>query len=158
MAKFEDERKIEWKYDTDKFDCYIITATLSAWIAKDKTSLLFGANCTPDSQGLKDATLKGILLTEDDIEALLALVRDLSIYKAFEACKDKSVFFPLSRSITLRIATYRNAKYGSCITFTEGSRFACISQRRFKQFLELLDAGYAEATAPVFNLPDVFKN
>lgn len=158
MGDGKDDIKIEWKYGTDNFDCYIVTKTLSAWIAKDKKSLLFGSKCNPDAQGLKDAALKGILLTEEDVQALLALVTDLSIQKAFEDCENKSVFIPLNLSITLRIATYKKAQYGKCITFTQGDRFACISYRRFKQLLELLDAGYIEATAPIFNLPDTFMN
>ncbi len=154
----KDERKIEWKYDTDGFDCYEITTNLSAWIAKDKSSLLFGSGCKPDDQGLKDAALKGILLNEEDIKSLLAKNTDLTIDQAFTSTDIRPVFIQFSPIITLRVSLYKNTTLGKCVTFIQGSRFACISQRRFKQLLEVLGSNYIESTAPVFSLPDVFKN
>ena len=147
--------KIQKAYTTAAYECSSVTNVLSAWITNDKKVVLLGYGCKPTEDGFAKARVEGLLLFSKDLDNIRVLVENLTISDKFESCFSQKQTLDAD-GLVFNFAS--RPQYGRFITIKRGDRFACMSRRRFIEFLGLLGISYMDADSPIFNLPAAFQN
>ena len=152
------ETKITLVYSTANYDCYQVSGSLVAWIAKGKggTSVLFGYECEASDKGFEEAKITGLLLRTKDIEFLKILIEsqtDGDIFgDSLRTNEKKVVQFPVSAGrpeLTMTLSFH--PMYGRRVVFKQELRFACMYYRRFREFVGLLGIKYIDSTTPALD-------
>ena len=147
--------KIQKAYATATYECSVVTNVLSAWISNDKKVVLLGYEGKPTEDGFVKATAEGLLLLSKDLDNIRVLVENLTINDKFESCFSQKQTLDAD-GLVFNFSS--RPQYGRFITIKRGDRFACMSRRRFIEFLGLLGISYMDADSPIFHLPAAFQN
>ena len=149
-----DSAKVVLVYSTPLYRCYAVTTVLTAWIGKDL--ILLGYGCKPCEEGVVTAKKAGILIRQEDILELHIRMEDLTIDTLVEASLTERRSLLLPSQIDMLI--YSRPNFGRFINFKQGSRFACMSLRRFPELIGYAGIQYVEKTAPMFSMPTAFDD
>ena len=102
-------------------------------------------------RGIVTAKKAGILIRQEDIMEMHIRMEDLTIDTLAEASltERKSLLLPSQ----IDMLFYSRPNFGRFINFKQGSRFACMSLRRFRELIVYAGIQHVEKADPMFNMP-----